>query len=97
MPTTPTAARSDHCDPILRHRDHAAIAMRRNDRVDGQATEGTESSHMHTEEDEAYDRGYEWWLMEQAKAGGGRCSPAICCLSTPRFYHTEPRVTRAWW
>ena len=34
---------------------------------DGQATEGTESSHMHTETDEAYDRGYEWWLMKQAK------------------------------
>lgn len=27
---------------------------------DGQATEGTESSHMHTSTDEAYDRGYEW-------------------------------------
>ena len=26
---------------------------------DGQATEGTESSHMHTATDEAYDRGYE--------------------------------------
>ena len=37
---------------------------------DGQATEGTESSHMHTKNpaDEAYDRGYEWWLMKEAKA-----------------------------
>ena len=35
---------------------------------DGQATEGTESSHMHTATDEAYDRGYEWWLMKEAKA-----------------------------
>eukprot|EP00035_Acanthoeca_spectabilis_P033897 m.25971 g.25971 ORF g.25971 m.25971 type:complete len:1077 (+) comp6262_c0_seq1:117-3347(+) len=35
---------------------------------DGQATEGTESSHMHTETDEAYDRGYEWWLAKEAKS-----------------------------
>ena len=35
--------------------------------TDGQATEGTESSHMHTPTDEAYDRGYEWWLMKEAQ------------------------------
>jgi hypothetical protein len=34
---------------------------------DGQATEGTEASHMHTETDESYQRGYEWWLMREAK------------------------------
>eukprot|EP01079_Euglenida_sp_SAG-EU17-18_P000934 gene934-2582_t len=34
---------------------------------DGQATEGTESSHMHTETDEAYDRGYEWWMMQACR------------------------------
>jgi galactosylceramidase len=35
---------------------------------DGQATEGSESSHMHTADDESYERGYEWWLMREAKA-----------------------------
>ena len=35
---------------------------------DGQATEGTESSHMHTAADESYARGYETWLMKEAKA-----------------------------
>jgi galactosylceramidase len=34
---------------------------------DGQATEGSESSHMHTPTDESYNRGYEWWLMKEAK------------------------------
>jgi hypothetical protein len=29
--------------------------------------EGTESSHMHTADDENYERGYEWWLMKEAK------------------------------
>ena len=30
-------------------------------------TDGTESSHMHTSDDENYQRGYEWWLMVEAK------------------------------
>ena len=29
--------------------------------------EGTESSHMHESWDENYQRGYEWWLMKEAK------------------------------
>ena len=34
---------------------------------DAQSTEGTEASHMHNEWDENYSRGYEWWLMTEAK------------------------------
>ena len=33
---------------------------------DAQSTEATEPSHMHTRDDENYDRGYEWWLMVEA-------------------------------
>lgn len=29
--------------------------------------DGTESSHMHSATDENYERGYEWWLMVEAK------------------------------
>ena len=29
--------------------------------------DGTESSHMHSADDENYNRGYEWWLMTEAK------------------------------
>jgi hypothetical protein len=35
---------------------------------DTQSTEATEASHMHTKDDENYNRGYEWWLMKEAKA-----------------------------
>ena len=31
------------------------------------SSDGTESSHMHSEDDENYHRGYEWWLMTEAK------------------------------
>jgi len=34
---------------------------------DSDATEGAEPSHMHFEGDENYERGYEWWLMKEAK------------------------------
>lgn len=35
---------------------------------DVNSTDGAEPSHMHDRNDENYNRGYEWWLMEQAKA-----------------------------
>jgi hypothetical protein len=35
---------------------------------DTNSTDGAEPSHMHTRSDLNCDRGYEWWLMEQAKA-----------------------------
>ena len=31
------------------------------------ASDGTEPSHMHYEDDENFFRGYEWWLMKEAK------------------------------
>ncbi|XP_020855953.1 galactocerebrosidase isoform X1 [Phascolarctos cinereus] len=34
---------------------------------DGQTTDGTEPSHMHYADDKNYFRGYEWWLMKEAK------------------------------
>ena len=40
--------------------------------------EGTESSHMHAEWDENYERGYEWWLMKEAKQ--------VCLLAFVRSY-----------
>jgi O-glycosyl hydrolase len=35
---------------------------------DMNSTDGSEASHMHTANDLDCGRGYEWWLMEQAKA-----------------------------
>ncbi|XP_041369129.1 galactocerebrosidase-like isoform X2 [Gigantopelta aegis] len=34
---------------------------------DSQSTDGTEASHMHEPWDENYQRGYEWWVMTEAK------------------------------
>jgi len=34
---------------------------------DGNSTQGSELSHMHTKDDLNFNRGYEWWLMSEAK------------------------------
>ena len=34
---------------------------------DVNSTDGSEPSHMHTPDDQNYRRGYEWWLMKEAK------------------------------
>ena len=34
---------------------------------DAESGIGTEPSHMHSPDDENYQRGYEWWLMKEAK------------------------------
>src|SRR6185437_14411782 len=35
---------------------------------DTNSTDGSEASFKHTASDLSYNRGYEWWLMQQAKA-----------------------------
>src|SRR5450759_4683491 len=34
---------------------------------DANSTDGSEPSHMHTRADLNFDRGYEWWLMKEAR------------------------------
>ncbi|XP_068608563.1 galactocerebrosidase [Brachionichthys hirsutus] len=46
---------------------------------DAQTTDGTEPSHMRHENDENYFRGYEWWLMKEAK----RRNPNITLIGLP--------------
>uniref|UniRef100_A0A8C2CWJ7 Galactocerebrosidase n=1 Tax=Cyprinus carpio TaxID=7962 RepID=A0A8C2CWJ7_CYPCA len=46
---------------------------------DAQTTDGTEPSHMHYEDDENYFRGYEWWLMKEAK----KRNPNITLIGLP--------------
>uniref|UniRef100_A0A672YTN4 Galactocerebrosidase n=1 Tax=Sphaeramia orbicularis TaxID=375764 RepID=A0A672YTN4_9TELE len=41
--------------------------------------DGTEPSHMHYENDENYFRGYEWWLMKEAK----KRNPDITLIGLP--------------
>ncbi|MFC8436001.1 galactosylceramidase [Streptomyces sp. NPDC057253] len=50
---------------------------------DTNSTSGSESSHEHAAGDLACDRGYEWWLMEQAKARNSKIKLAALAWGAP--------------
>ena len=46
---------------------------------DGNSTQGSMPSHMHTRDDLNYHRGYMWWIMQQARAR----NPSLTLTATP--------------
>ncbi len=50
---------------------------------DGNSTQGSELSHMHTRTDENYYRGYEYWLMEEAKKRNSEITFDGCAWGAP--------------
>ena len=52
---------------------------------DGNATQGAEPSHMHTRDDLNYRRGYEWWLMSEAKKRNPALSLDACAWGCPAW------------
>ncbi len=56
---------------------------------DANSTDGAEPSHMHTATDQNYNRGYEWWLMNQAKARNPNIKLAALAWAAPGWIGTE--------
>ncbi len=52
---------------------------------DGNSTQGSEPSHEHTATDKNFNRGYEWWLMEQAKARNPNIQLDVTAWSAPAW------------
>ena len=52
---------------------------------DGNSTQGSELSHMHTKTDENYYRGYEYWLMAEAKKRNPEITFDGCAWSAPAW------------
>ena len=50
---------------------------------DVNSTAGSEPSHMHISSDQNYERGFEWWLMEQAKLRNPNISLGILAWGAP--------------
>jgi galactosylceramidase len=50
---------------------------------DGNSTQGSEPSHEHTSTDKNFNRGYEWWLMEQARARNSGIQLDVTAWSAP--------------
>jgi hypothetical protein len=53
--------------------------------ADMDSTDGSEASHMHTRADENYQRGYEWWLMEEAKKRNPQIKLAALAWGAPHW------------
>ena len=50
---------------------------------DSNSTQGSEPSHMHAKDDLNYSRGYEWWLMREAKKRNPDLSLDACAWGCP--------------
>jgi galactosylceramidase len=50
---------------------------------DGNSTQGAEPSHMHTRDDSNFSRGYEWWLMREAKNRNPDLTLDACAWGCP--------------
>ena len=50
---------------------------------DGNSTQGTEPTHMRSRTDENYSRGYEWWLMSEAKKRNPDLTLDACAWGCP--------------
>lgn len=57
--------------------------------------DGTEPSHMHYENDENYFRGYEWWLMKEAKKRNPNITLiGMKCSVTEFALHSNQRLLK---
>ena len=50
---------------------------------DGNSTQGSEPSHMHTRGDANFSRGYEWWLLREAKRRNPDITLDACAWGCP--------------
>jgi galactosylceramidase len=50
---------------------------------DGNSTQGTEPSHMHSRNDLNFSRGYEWWLMREARKRNPDLALDACAWGCP--------------
>ncbi len=65
----PSAQRSEILDYLFKPGFGASLQMLKVEiGSDTDSTNGAEASHQRSSADQNYNRGYEWWLMEQAKA-----------------------------
>ena len=52
---------------------------------DGNSTEGAEPTHARTPDERNFDRGYEWWIIEQAKRRNPRIKVAALAWNFPAW------------
>ena len=78
-----TRLESDESDCRVHADSHVLVCFPWQVGGDADATEGAEPSHMHFAGDENFNRGYEWWLMKEAK----KRNPSIKLFVIPHPLH----------
>lgn len=80
LPDYPEAQRNQILDYMFKPQFGASLNVLKVEvGGDVNSTEGSEPSHMHTRNDENYQRGFEWWLMKEARARNPRL--VLDCLA----------------
>jgi O-glycosyl hydrolase len=80
----PEPSRSEILDYLFKPRYGAALQILKVEvGGDTNSTSGAEPSHRHTPADLNCDRGYEWWLMEEAKARNPNIKLAALAWGAP--------------
>ncbi|SEJ73629.1 galactosylceramidase [Sphingobium sp. AP50] len=59
---------------------------------DGNSTQGSMPSHMHSREDLNFHRGYTWWILSEAKERNPRLSLDATAWSAPGWLGTEGKL-----
>ena len=83
LPSYPEKEKNEILDLLFKPNFGASLHMLKVEiGGDSQSTDGTESSHMHSPDDLDYHRGYEWWLLSEAK----KRNPDILTYGLPWAY-----------
>lgn len=86
----PTQQRDEILDYLFKPSFGASLHMLKVEIGGGaQSTEGTESSHMYTPDDLSCSRGYEWSLMQQAKARNPQIQLGALAWTWPGWLDTK--------
>jgi hypothetical protein len=82
----PEPARSQILDYLFKPHYGASLQILKVEiGADMDSTDGSEASHKHNRTDENYQRGYEWWLMEEAKKRNPQIKLAALAWGAPHW------------
>lgn len=93
LPSYPEPQRSDILDFLFKPNHGASLHILKVEiGGDAQSTDGSEASHMHTRDDLNYFRGYEWWLMKEAKKRNQNILLCGLAWAFPQWVSCNPKT-----
>ena len=91
LPFYPEPERSDILDYLFKPNFGASLQILKVEiGGDAQSTDGSEPSHMHSFQDLDFHRGYEWWLMKEAKKRNPKILLSALAWAYPQWVSCTP-------